>query len=148
MHIETYTDQYYLDVVKIAQNFHTESIKEYDDAFDPDAVIDMILKLKDNQAENAFLLIIDGRCQGMLAGIEAPSLINKKRIFQELIWYVNEPFRRYGVVMLNKVREILKERGFETMVMAVLENSKTEKIKRLYESMGFRPFEVHYIGAL
>lgn len=148
MIIETYSDKYYEDVVKIVDNFYKEAIQCYDAGLDKDSLANTIVNLKANNAGNAFLLIVEDKCEGILAGIEAPSMLNKKRIFQEVIWYVNEPFRRYGIVLLDKVENILKTTGFDTMIMAVLENSKTDKIKMLYERMGFKPFETHYIKGL
>ncbi len=148
MKVVPYTDKYYMDVVNIVKNFHEESIHEYDGVIDIDSVIDTITTLEGTQSENAFLLVVDDTCQGILAGIEMKSLYNKKRIFQEIIWYVNEPFRRYGVWLLNKVQEILRERGVNTLIMALMENSKTEKLKSLYKTMGFQQFEIHYIKGL
>ena len=148
MQVETYTDRYYLDVVKIVENFYKEAIGEYDEFFDPDAVIEAIKKLKEHNSENAFLLIVNGSCEGLLAGMEFQSMTSGKRIFQEIIWYVNESFRSRGVALLNKVQEILKSRGISIMIMAVLENSKTEKLKALYAKMGFKPVEVHYVKVL
>ncbi len=148
MIIETYTDKYYDDVVGIIANFYKEAIQYYDVGLDKERLMQTITMLKVNNAGNAFLMIIDGKCQGILAGLEAPSMLNPKRIFQELIWYVNEPFRRYGIVLLHKVQKMLKMQGFETMIMTVLEASKPEKIKRFYERMGFKHFETHYIRSL
>lgn len=148
MQIETYTDKYSEDVTEIAQNFFMESLGEYDGSFDRDAVFETIERLKTDHADNAFLLIIDDKCVGMLAGFEIYSLYNRKKVFQELIWYVNEPHRRHGIKLFKEVIEILKQRGIETLIMAVMENSKTKKIKNVYEKFGLRPFESHYIGSL
>lgn len=148
IHIETYTPNYDEDIAKIVENFHDESLSQYDSGFDKEAVLRTIRSFDGDQASNAFLLIIDGKCQGLLAGTEISSLVNNKRTFQELIWYVNLPFRRYGVKLLERVQEILKDRGFDTLIMAVMENSKTKKIKNLYKAMGFKLCESHYIRSL
>jgi GNAT superfamily N-acetyltransferase len=148
MIIETYTDKYHDDVVDIIDNFYKEAIRYYDVGLDKDRLMQTITMLKAHNAGNAFLLIIDGKCQGILAGIESPAMLNTKRIFQELIWYVNEPFRRYGVGLLHTVQTMLKIQGFDTIIMTVLEASKPEKIKKLYERMGFKHFETHYIRNL
>jgi len=148
INIETYSDKYYSDVVKIVKNFYDEAVKQYDFDMDKDVLADTITKLKAQNAGNAFLLIVDDKCEGILAGIEARGFLNKKRIFQEVIWYINEPFRRYGVLLLKNVQALLKAEGFNSMIMAVLENSKTEKIKRLYGQMGFINFESHWVRSL
>lgn len=146
--IETYSDKYFLDVVKLAKAFHQEAVIEYDGIFEVDALINTITNLKEENSKNAFLLIIDEVCQGILAGVEYKSMINSNRIFQEIIWFVNRDFRRHGIYLLNKAQEFLKSNGINIMIMAVLENSKTEKIKNLYSRLGFKPMEVHYIRTL
>ena len=146
--IETYTDKYHQDIVNLVQNFHKEAVSAYDDLFDAMALCDRIAGLKDSQAQNAFLLIVDDVCQGLLFGIEYKSMVNNRRVFQEAIWYVNEPFRKYGVKLLRIAEKELKSRGVSIMIMAVLENSKTEKIKSFYGRLGYKPLEVHYIRSL
>lgn len=146
--VETYSDRHYLDVVKLVENFHEEAVGEYTGLFDPNALIETIKNLKDGNAQNAFLLIMNGSCEGILAGVEFKSMTSGQRIFQEIIWYVNKPFRRYGVKLLLEAQRLLKLNGINIMIMAVMENSKTEKIKRFYERLGFKPMEVHYMRNL
>ena len=112
VHIETYTDKFYDDVVEIVSNFYEEAIKCYDIGLDKSSVAQTITNLKANNAGNAFLLIIDEKCQGLLAGFEAPSMLNTKRIFQEVIWYVNPKYRTHGIVLRNKVLFFLKEQDW------------------------------------
>jgi hypothetical protein len=145
MTVVTYSDQYFLDVVQLIENFHKEAIGEYDDLFNPNAVIETI---KTADHSNAFLLILDNKCQGILYGTRLKSPMSGKWIFQEVMWYVNEPFRRYGVKLLKEVENILKSDGVSIIIMAVLENSKTEKLKGLYERLGFKPMETHYMRSI
>ena len=82
MRIETYSDRYFLDVVRLIENFHHEAIGEYDGATEPDAIIDTI---KTADHSNAFLLIIDDVCQGILYGTCLRSATNGKKIFQLIL---------------------------------------------------------------
>ena len=148
MKVEAYSDKYFLDVVRIINNFHKESIGEYDCLFDPNAVIETIKTHERTNSGNAFLLIIDNVCEGILYGTQFKSMINDKITFQEIIWYVNKPFRSHGVTLLREVEKMLKSSGVSSMIMAVMENSKTEKIKRFYERLGYKPMEVHYVRNL
>jgi len=148
MNIETYSDKYQKDVEALIDNFYLEAIHYHNTGLDKDVLARTVMTIGTAQGGNAYLLIVNDRCEGILAGIEIPNMINKKRIFQELIWYINEPFRRYGVALLKRVQESIKAQGFEMMIMGVLENCKTEKIKRLYERMGFALFESQYIRSL
>ena len=144
MRIEPYSDLYYLDVMKLVENFHKEAVGEYLGLFDPDAVIETIKRFN----QNAFLMIVDDACQGIFAGMECPSLVTKNRVFQEIIWYVNKPYRRHGIALLKNAEKSLKEAGVSIMIMAVLENSKAEKIKSFYQRLGYRPMEAHYVRNL
>ena len=145
MTIENYSDKWFLDVVKIIENFHEEAVGEYDQFFSQDAVIETI---KSGDRNNAFLLIIDEVCQGILYGVQITSPTSGKRIFQEIIWYVNKPFRKYGVKLLKEVEKSLQSSGVSIMIMAVLENSKTDKLKQFYTRLGYKPMEVHYMRTL
>ena len=145
MRVETYSDRYFQDVVKLVENFHKEAFGEYDDLFDSDSLTETI---KSADHSNVFLMIVDESCQGILHGACFKSPTSGKQIFQEIIWYVNEPFRRYGVRLLRETEKLLKLSGVSIMIMAVLENSKTEKLKRFYKRLGFKLMETHYVRSL
>ncbi len=145
MTVEPLSEKYYPDIVRLVENFHNEAVSEYDDLFDAKVLIET---MKNADVNSAFLLVVDGVCQGILFGIHVPSYTNDRIIFQEVIWYVNKPFRRYGINLLKEVENILKSRGVSIMIMAVLENSKTEKLKRFYESMGYKKMETHFVRSL
>ena len=132
----------------MAANFHAESLHEFDEIFDPSAVIETITRLEGEQAENAFLLIIDGKCEGILFGIEISSLFNKKKIFQEMIWYINQEHRSNGIRLLKYVQGALAERGFNTFIMALMENSHAQTLGAFYERMGFKLMERNYVKSL
>ena len=145
MRVETYSDRYFLDVVKLIKNFHEEAVSEYDQEFNSDAVIETI---KTADHANSYLLIVDEVCQGILSGTMLRSPNNGSGIFQEVIWYVNKPFRRYGVQLLRVVENTLKSIGVSTMIMVALENSKSSKLKTFYERLGYKPMETHYVRNL
>ena len=145
MRVETYTDRYFLDVVKLVENFHKEAVSEYDGVFDPNAVIETI---KEADKSTLFLMIVDEVAQGIIYGKCFKSFLNDGQVFQEIIWYVNKPYRSRGVKLLREAEKMLKDIGVSTMIMAVLENSKTEKLKRFYERIGYKPMETHYVRNL
>lgn len=148
MTVETYSDKYFLDVVKLVENFHQEAVGEYDNLLDINVLIQAIKNQALNNSKDAFLLIVDGRCQGILFGTRYNSTLNNRVIFQEIIWYVNEPFRRYGVRLLKEVEKSLKSQGVSSMIMVYLHNSKSEKLKDFYVRLGYRPMETHLIRSL
>ena len=145
MRIEHYSERYLNDVVRIVDNFHKEAVGEYDDIFEPETLIETI---KISDASCSFLMIEDEKCEGILFGASFKSLINGKHIFQEIIWYVNEPFRRHGIKLLREAEKMLKSQGISIIIMAVLENSKTEKLKSFYHRLGYKPMETHFVRSI
>lgn len=146
--IEPYSDKYLDDVIEITRNFHAEAIKDYEQYIDESTFVDTVTKFRDQNARHSFLLVVDEKCQGVLSGFECKTTYNGKRVFQELVWYVNAPYRKYGVILLRKAEEFAKTEGFDAMVMSLLENSKSDKLKTFYNRMGFKPMETHFIKDL
>ena len=144
MTIETYQDSRKDEVISLIREFYDESLIEYGMKINIDMLCDSIEKYR----HHSFLLIVDGKCVGLFAGFEVMSPISDEKIFHEVIWYVKKEYRLKGVYLLNWAMKILKEEGFNSMVMVVMHNSKLEKIARLYERLGFIPMETHYIKKL
>lgn len=144
MIIERYTDKYADDVRRIVQAFQDESLVEYGLSFDAQALSKTIEELKDQ----AFVLVINDRCEGLLAGKEVKTPLSDEPIWHEVIWYVMEKHRKYGISLLKQSRAILKSEGYKAMVMICMHNSKTEKLFKLYNKLGFVTMETHFIGRL
>ena len=144
MKIERYTDQYEDDVRRLVQAFMAESLAEYGLTFAEGALQKQIDLLK-NQA---FVLVIDGKCQGILAGKEVYTPTGGDKVWHEVIWYVDKDHRKYGIRLFDAGKAILKAEGFTSIVMVYMHNSKSEKIRRLYERLGMKAMETNYIGRL
>ena len=144
MIIERGTKEHCQEAIELVRNFHKEALSEYVLKIDEANLI----KFFDKCVAQSFFLIIDGKCEGIIAGQEIINPVSGEKIFQETIWYVNKPYRRDGVYLFYKAQEILKQEGYAAMVMICLANSKTEKLIRLYERMGFAPIEYHFIKRL
>jgi GNAT superfamily N-acetyltransferase len=145
MRVETYSDRYFQDILNLVEHFHEEAVSEYAGFPEPVVLADAI---RNADPGNSFLMLEDGRCEGILYGVRSLFPSNGKKVFQEVIWYVNKSHRLNGVRLLREVEKILKSQGTEIIIMAVLENSKTEKIKSFYERVGYKPMETHYVRSL
>ena len=146
MKIERGSKKRYIEALELVRNFHKEALSEYALKIDEDTLI----KFFDKCVDQSFLLIDEAtnKCEGLIAGIETINPVSGERVFQEAIWYVNGPYRRYGVYLFNKAQEILKQEGFAAIVMVCLANSKTDKLFKLYERLGFVPMETHWLRRL
>ena len=145
MRVETYSEKHFLDVVRLIKDFHDDAVGEYDRCLDLESVIETI---KTSTWENCFLLTNEGKCLGLLYGIRIKSPLNGQTIFQEIMWYVDKRYRGVGLKLLYEVENLLKSQGVSIIIMAVLENSSTEKLKEFYERVGYKKMETHYMREL
>lgn len=144
MRIETYTEQHKEDVIRLIREFYDESISEYQQGFELDA----LYKAIEEYRQHSFLLIIDGRCEGVIAGKEVATPFSSERVFHEIVWFVSKPHRLKGVFLLNQAMKTLKEIGFTQIVMTLMHNSKTDKLWDYYTRLDFKAFETHFIKKL
>lgn len=144
MRIERYRDEYESDVRRLVMDFQDESLAEYGMTFNDQALQDQIQALKDQ----AFLLILDGRCEGVLAGKEVYTPTGGDKVWHEVIWFVSKHYRKYGLRLLSAAKAILKAEGFTAIVMVYMHNSKSDKLHRLYTRLGYKAMETNFIGRL
>lgn len=144
MIIERGKEAHYQGALQLVKNFYNEALKEYDPNINEKYLLSTFDKLKNN----SFLLIIDGKVEGLIAGQSVNSPINQEKVYQEIIWYVNEPHRRYGVYLLKEAMKQLKEEGYSAMVMVCLHNSMKDKLFEFYQRIGFAPMEYHFLRRL
>ena len=145
MRVQRYSDIHFLDLVRIVEKFHKEYLSDRFTPCEPDVIVDTIKE----HCENTFLLISqDEKCVGVLAGVKIQSKFNGEIFFQEIIWYVEKPFGRYGFMLIREVEKFLKSTGVSTMIMSVLERSKSDKIKRIYSKLGYKLEETHFMRTL
>lgn len=151
MRVEHYSKRYQSDVFNLVKSFHKEYLLDVFGETDAASINQTIDLFSGDGSKNAFLLIAeDGedKCVGILAGVEAKSKLNDQRMFQEILWYVEKPYGRYGFHLINQAKIVLKSYGFSHIIMAVLESPKTMRIKKIYERLGFKPLETHYVRNL
>jgi len=144
MDIVPYSELYRDDVITIINNFYAEALSAFSRVISIPALEATIQKYK----EDSFLLIIDNKCEGIIAGTRANSPLNNDKVYQEMIWYINKKSRHLGVLMMIKVEAVLKEKGYTQLIMALIHGSKEDKLGRFYERNGFKPFETHYLKNL
>jgi len=144
MRVETYSDRYFLDVVKLVEKFYSEYLTDYYGAPLKEVITETINSFKDS----TFLLIDGDKCVGVLAGVEIKSKLNDQKFFQEIMWYVDKPFGRYAFYLIKQAKIMLKSTGFSNIIMSVIENEKVSKIENIYKRMKLRKLETHYLGEL
>lgn len=144
MQIVGYDPKYDTEILELVKEFHEESLKEYDTNIDMETITKQINIYKDT----GYLLIQENRCVGLMAGMPVNSPVNNEKVYQEIMWYVKKADRKSGVFMLREIERILKASGYAYIIMALVHNSKAEKLHKFYTRMGYKPIETHFMRRL
>lgn len=144
MQIVGYDPKYDTEIKELVKEFHDESLKEYETKLDMETITKQINIYKDT----GYLLIQENRCVGLMAGMPVNSPVNNEKVYQEIMWYVKKADRKSGVFMLREIERILKASGYAYIIMALVHNSKAEKLHKFYTRMGYKPIETHFMRRL
>lgn len=148
MRVENYSENYFLDIVRLVEKFYQEHLQEIYGKIERKIIFETINKFSGENSKNAFLLIVEGSCVGLLAGVEVKSELNSEKFFQEILWYIEKPYGQNFRYLIKKAQIMLQSRGFSIIIMAVMENSKSSKIEGIYKRIGFDKLETHYMRKL
>ena len=146
--IEVFTDQYFDNLPPLIQEFHSTYLQTKLIQLDYDTLLKTLTDLTQTTPENMFIVISNNRCVGLLAGQEIHNRINSDKIYQEFFWYVEPGHGTAGFKLVREAENDLKSRGFSSIIMSVIQSDKAAKIKRVYNRMGYRPLEEHYMRRL
>lgn len=90
----------------------------------------------------------DNKFIGAIGLVVTPSLEDGVATCMEAFWYVDENHRGQGLKLLIKGQKVAKEMGAKRMMMMFLENSMPEKVKNIYERMGYKLIQTTYFKEL
>ena len=102
-------------------------------------------KLIDAGAGAILALKKSGKIIGGIGMMFFPALEDDVVTCSETFWYVDEKERGGGLKLLLKAQKYAKEMGARRMTMIHLSNSMPDRLKGLYERLGFKEIETHYI---
>lgn len=142
--VTRYHEGYDPDITRLCAAFSDESLKEYGLEVGDSRLEEMIQICK----AVSFFLLVEGKVVGLIAGMMVNNLTNGKPGLQEIIWYVDKGYRSKGRVLLGYFERAGKMLGAKHVVMALMCNSKAEKLGRYYESEGYKPFEIQFMKEL
>jgi GNAT superfamily N-acetyltransferase len=131
-------------VLLLIKEFHNESMNAYNVLCDEK----IARAVMGNLLDTSFILEIEGKVVGVLGGLITNYPLNNKPIYSEWVWYVDPKYRLHGVSLYRKVEEYCKEKGIKQIGMALMANSKADKLEQFYFSLGFELLEKHYIKNL
>lgn len=82
---------------------------------------------------------------GGIAAILCPNMFNGKTMAVECLWYVLPEYRGQGLKLFFAFEEWAKRHGATMLSMIHLHALQPEKLKKLYERMGYHAVETNYI---
>ena len=81
---------------------------------------------------------------GALGAILCPDMFNGDTVAVESFWYVLKKYRGNGMRLLFKFEDWAKERAAR-IAMIHLEHLHPTELRKLYERLGYRHVESHYV---
>jgi L-amino acid N-acyltransferase YncA len=118
-------------------------------AFESDIVETMANKCIDESL--MFVLEVSGKVEGFACGVKGPMIASLTvQIGTELVWWVNPRFRDSGdgVGLLSRLENSARNQGVKYWNMVFVENSMPDKVKSIYENMGYKLCETVYTKEL
>lgn len=125
----------------LIQEFCKESLEEYGLVFSEPAVnaaVDLFI-------DYSFVCFVGDKLVGLIAGQVTTQVVTGNKMFQEQMWFVSKPYRKYGIKLLKAMETRCLDEGIKTLVLAFMGNSKPEKLERFYLNLGYRFMEAHYV---
>lgn len=99
-----------------------------------------------NEDAVCIVLELKGQIQGLLLAAYSPHPFGAGKVARETLWYISEAGRGGNAIkMLKKYEEWAKLHECDIVSMASLVSNDVSKI---YERLGYKPLEVHFIKAL
>lgn len=87
--------------------------------------------------------------QGIFVGgfgmVIAPDINDGVKVANECFWFVHPDHRIGGMKLLHEAMKVAKELSCKRFSIIHLCNEAGEKLSRIYNKLGFRPIETHYL---
>ena len=90
----------------------------------------------------------DNKFIGAIGLVFTPSMEDGVMTCMETFWYVDEKHRGQGLKLLLKAEKEAKAMGAKRMMMMYLQNSMPNKVKNIYERMGYKYIQTTYFKEL
>lgn len=133
-----------LQVFDLVIEFAQESLFEYGVLLDPDKIQEHFTA----HYKTSIGMTYEDTLVGVLGGAVTEDSLGQGKVYVEYIWFVRKEFRRKGTNMLQYLQGFCQEHNIRRIVCSCMHNSKTEKLFRLYQRLGFTPMETKFVKIL
>ena len=142
--IRPMTEKDFEEAVLLVVEFYKDSLSEYGTVLSEDKLLETFAKAW----RTSFVLESEGKLVGLLAGHVTGDICSSLPVYEELFWYVLEPYRKYGIKLFRYVQQWCRIHGIHRMTACCMWNSKTDKLFKVYQRLGFQPMETRFIMIL
>lgn len=133
-----YSTKYRKEVSFLVEQFFDQTLNEF--GLKMDQTIEHIEK-----DLTTFLLVSNNKIIGIIAGSISLQIMSNKKIFQEIIWYVDKDHRGQGIRLLQYLEKWCLENDISKIIMVCMHNSMPDNLHDFYKRMGYKPMETHFI---
>jgi len=131
--------------IYLFEEFVKESLDEYNFKLDVNHVINIASKYVDT----SFVVEKDNKIVGVVAGYIDSSILDGSKVYNEVVWFVSKPYRKYGIRLLKELEnKCMNGWGVKHIVMMYIENCNADKMGEFYKRVGYKPLERHFIKTL
>lgn len=130
--------------IKLMEEFRDESLGEYGITISSE----YILATAEKYLDSSFVAEKDGVIIGVLVLSVQVLPMSGEKVAQELIWYMNKNFRKYGIKLLTFAENWCIAQGMKKLIMMCMANLHSEQLSKFYARCGFVPLEFQYIKQL
>lgn len=130
--------------VELIQESHKAAGFEF--KFMPDCARSIFLQHVFDVDKECIVLELDGQIEGLLLCAHGQHPFGAGRVSKETLWYISMAGRGGNAIkMLKQYEKWATEQKCDIIAMASLVSNDVSK---LYERLGYKPLEVHFIKAL
>lgn len=137
----------YEAMIKLAKEFfETNNFAHLDIDIDMFCVAELIKKI--TKLHLMFVLETDdNEIVGGVGGLITLSIFDARvKLFQEILFYVRNGFRKYSQLLLTNLTDACKQLKVEIMIMGYPSlDGKSDKMERFYKARGYKRLETHFI---
>lgn len=130
--------------MELIHQFQAESLDDFNMLCNDEIAKQIII----NGLDNALVVEIDNKIVGVIAGIISNYPLNNEPIYQEIIWYMDKNYRRYGIRLLEALEKECKSKGIKHIIMVSTGESMRGKLDSFYSKQGFKYLETQFVKTL
>ena len=79
---------------------------------------------------------------GGICGLTVKSLLSEETVFQDIFFYIQQPYRVKALMVVSALEEICERDGVNRIILTSI--GESPRLDRFYEKIGYKLLEKHY----